>query len=46
MKIPGSARGRDTTVELTMTIARENASSKSNRALRIPSQGFWTQGLA
>jgi alkylhydroperoxidase family enzyme len=31
----------DTIVELTMTIAWENASSKFNRALRIPSQGFW-----
>jgi len=31
----------DTIVELTETIAWENASSKFNRALRIPSQGFW-----
>jgi alkylhydroperoxidase family enzyme len=31
----------DAIVELTMTIAWENASSKFNRALRIPSQGFW-----
>jgi hypothetical protein len=28
-------------VELTATIAWENASSKYNRALRIPSQGLW-----
>ena len=28
-------------VELTMTIAWENASSKFNRALRIPSQNLW-----
>ena len=28
-------------VELTATIAWENASSKFNRALRIPSQGLW-----
>lgn len=33
----------DAIVELTMTIAWENASSKFNRALRIPSQGFWKQ---
>ena len=31
----------DTIVELTMTIAWENASSKFNRALRIPSQRLW-----
>ncbi len=31
----------DTIVELTETIAWENASAKFNRALRIPSQGFW-----
>ena len=31
----------DTLVELTETIAWENASSKFNRALRIPSQGLW-----
>jgi len=31
----------DTIVELTETIAWENASSKFNRALRIPSQGLW-----
>lgn len=28
-------------VELTAAIAWENASSKFNRALRIPSQGLW-----
>jgi len=33
----------DTIVELTETIAWENASSKFNRALRIPSQGLWKQ---
>ncbi len=31
----------DETVELTEIIAWENASSKFNRALRIPSQGLW-----
>ena len=31
----------DTLVELTATIAWENASSKFNRALRVPSQGLW-----
>jgi alkylhydroperoxidase family enzyme len=31
----------DTLVELTAIIAWENASSKFNRALRIPSQGLW-----
>jgi alkylhydroperoxidase family enzyme len=31
----------DALVELTEIIAWENASSKFNRALRIPSQGFW-----
>jgi len=36
----------DAIVELTMTIAWENASSKFNRALRIPSQGLWKQGGA
>lgn len=33
----------DTLVELTETIAWENASSKFNRALRIPSQKLWKQ---
>ena len=31
----------DTIAELTMIIAWENSSSRFNRALRIPSQGFW-----
>ena len=31
----------DAVVELTEVIAWENASSKFNRALRIPSQGLW-----
>ena len=31
----------DAIVELTATIAWENASSKFNRALRIPSQQLW-----
>ncbi|MDQ2864622.1 MAG: hypothetical protein M3R51_00185 [Candidatus Eremiobacteraeota bacterium] len=31
----------EATVELTEMIAWENASSKFNRALRIPSQGLW-----
>ena len=31
----------DALVELTATIAWENASSKCNRALRVPSQQFW-----
>ena len=31
----------DQIVELTMAIAWENASSKFNRALRIPSQKLW-----
>ena len=34
----------DALVELTATIAWENASSKFNRALRIPSQGLWKLG--
>lgn len=33
-------------LELTVSIAWENASSKFNRALRIPSQGLWKQGNA
>jgi alkylhydroperoxidase family enzyme len=36
----------DTLVELTEIIAWENASSKFNRALRIPSQGFWKPSTA
>jgi alkylhydroperoxidase family enzyme len=31
----------DEIVELTEVVAWENASSKFNRALRIPSQGMW-----
>lgn len=31
----------DALVELTALIAWENASSKFNRALRVPSQGLW-----
>ena len=31
----------DAIVELTEIIAWENASSKFNRALRMPSQGLW-----
>ena len=34
----------DALVELTAIIAWENASSKFNRALRIPSQGLWRRG--
>ena len=34
----------DALVELTATIAWENASSKFNRALRIPSQELWKRG--
>jgi alkylhydroperoxidase family enzyme len=30
-----------TIAELTMIFAWENASSRFNRAFRIPSQGFW-----
>lgn len=33
--------GEDALVELTATIAWENASSKFNRALRVPSQNLW-----
>jgi len=36
----------DQLVELTATIAWENASSKFNRALRVPSQGLWRRGEA
>lgn len=37
----------DELVELTAIIAWENASSKFNRALRIPSQGLWKRnGIA
>ena len=31
----------DAVVELTAIVAWENASSKFNRALRVPSQGLW-----
>lgn len=31
----------DALVELTASVAWENASSKFNRALRVPSQGLW-----
>ena len=31
----------DAVVELTMLIAWENASSRFNRALRVPAQGLW-----
>jgi alkylhydroperoxidase family enzyme len=31
----------DALVELTAAIAWENASSRFNRALRVPSQGLW-----
>ncbi len=34
----------DALMELTATIAWENASSKFNRALRVPSQGLWKRG--
>jgi alkylhydroperoxidase family enzyme len=34
----------DAIVELTATIAWENASSKFNRALRVPSQELWKRG--
>jgi len=34
----------DQIVELTATIAWEDASSKFNRALRVPSQGLWKRG--
>lgn len=33
--------GDDAIVELTEIVAWENASSKFNRALRVPSQGLW-----
>ena len=35
------AYDEDQIVELTATIAWENASSKFNRALRVPAQGLW-----
>jgi alkylhydroperoxidase family enzyme len=33
----------DAIVELTEIVAWENASSKFNRALRVPSQGLWNR---
>ncbi|MGH2532726.1 MAG: carboxymuconolactone decarboxylase family protein [Thermomicrobiales bacterium] len=36
----------DAIVELTATIAWENASSKFNRALRVPAQGLWKRQQA
>ena len=36
----------DALVELTETVAWENASSKFNRALRVPAQGLWRRGSA
>ena len=36
----------DALVELTATIAWENASSKFNRALRVPSQRLWQRHQA
>lgn len=36
----------DEIVELTTIIAWENASSKFNRALRVPSQHLWKRGDA
>jgi alkylhydroperoxidase family enzyme len=36
----------DAIVELTAIIAWENASSKFNRALRVPSQKLWRRGKA
>jgi len=35
--------GDDALVELTAIIAWENASSKFNRAFRVPSQGLWNR---
>jgi alkylhydroperoxidase family enzyme len=36
----------DSLVELTALIAWENASSKFNRAFRVPPGGFWQCGQA
>jgi alkylhydroperoxidase family enzyme len=41
-----SVFSEDEIVELTEIIAWENASSKFNRALRIPSQGLWKRQAA
>jgi alkylhydroperoxidase family enzyme len=38
--------GDDALVELTAIVAWENASSKFNRALRVPSQGLWKRAPA
>ena len=35
----------DAIVELTEIVAWENASSKFNRALRVPSQGLWKRAV-
>jgi alkylhydroperoxidase family enzyme len=35
----------DAIVELTEIVAWENASSKFNRALRVPSQGLWRRSV-
>ena len=36
----------DELVELTAVVAWENASSKFNRALRVPAQGLWERERA
>ncbi len=36
----------DALVELTAIVAWENASSKFNRAFRVPSQGLWKRASA
>ena len=41
-----AAYSEDELVELTAIIAWENASSKFNRALRVPSQGLWRRADA
>ena len=40
-----AAFGDDAIVELTETIAWENASSKFNHALRVPSQRLWKRDV-
>ena len=40
----GECYDADAIVELTALIAWENASSKFNRALRVPSQKLWKRG--
>ena len=37
--------GDDAIVELTEIVAWENASSKFNRALRVPSHGLWKRSV-